>query len=74
MNDIFPLTITQDRYGGCYSGGKYTAWNKEPCEIPLEIFEGDIDCCKFWFNNKEIVGIGDTPDLAIQNLKRKLWN
>ena len=70
--DVYPLTIVKDRYNGCYSGGAYTAWNKEPQEIPEAIDLGDIDCWNFWSDNKEIVGIGLTPNLAVENLINKL--
>ena len=25
----YPLTVLMDRYSGIFSGGKFTAWNKE---------------------------------------------
>ena len=27
---VAPLCIVQDRYGGCYSGAEYLAFNMEP--------------------------------------------
>ena len=74
MNDsiydiIYPLTITADRYGGAYSGGNFTAWNLEPCEVPKEPFKSDVVCNTFWHSNKNIIcGKGDTPEEAAANL------
>lgn len=72
MTKVYPLTIIKDRYSGIYSGGVYTAWNKEADEIPIQIYCDDITCCNFWVDNKEIVGLGLTPNLAEENLRRKL--
>ena len=33
MNEIYPLTIINDRYAGTYSGGIFTAWNMDYYEI-----------------------------------------
>lgn len=71
--DIYPLTIVKDRYTGVYSGGVYTAWNKKHYELPDDIDGNDTDCCSFWATNKNIiVGIGDTVNEAITDLKSKL--
>lgn len=71
MDEIYPLTILLDRYGGCYSGGEWTAWNYEPNEVPLAPFLDDVTCMMFWQNNVKC-GIGDSPEAAIIDLKRKL--
>lgn len=71
-NDIYPLTIVKDRYNGCYSDGKYTAWNLETEEIPTEISYDDVTCCYFWADNEIPVGKGETPMEAIQNLEELL--
>lgn len=31
---MYPLVIVSDRYGGCYSHGKFTVWNCYPENIP----------------------------------------
>ncbi len=73
MKIIYPLTIIYDRYSGVYSGGKYTAWNKHPIYVPEEIAYDDVSCAVFWDDyNKDLVGLGNTPDEAIKNLKIKL--
>jgi hypothetical protein len=46
--DIYPLTITKDRYMGTYSGGEWTAWNCDADEVPEEIACDDVTCCEFW--------------------------
>lgn len=68
----YPMTIVADRYGGCYSGGAYTAWNLELWEVPDEIGCGDLICAAFWADNKLICGKGDTPDEAERDLIRRI--
>lgn len=68
----YPLTIVADRYGGCYSGGAYTAWNLEPWEVPSDIFDGDLGCGSFWAENRLICGKGGTPDEAERDLFNKI--
>lgn len=70
--DIYPLTIINDRYGGCYSGGEYTAWNLEFDEIPEEINWDDVSCNNFWIDNEIPVGKGATPMDALNNLQEIL--
>lgn len=72
--DIHPLTIITDRYGGCYSGGKYLAFNIEPWQVPKAVDGSDIDCADFWDNaSKEyVIGKGDTIQEAVNDLKSKL--
>lgn len=71
-DNIYPLTITSDRYGGTYSGGKYHAWNLEPWNVPEDI-EADGDSgMDFWETNTTIVGIGNSVREAIEDLRSKL--
>ena len=72
MDYIYPLTIIYDRYGGCYSGGEYTAWNLAHYEIPENIDSDDVTCAWFWQDNTIPVGKGNTPEEAIKNLKQLL--
>lgn len=72
MNNVYPLTICKDRYGGCYSGGNYTAWNLDSDCVPSAIHADDMTCCNFWDENYRIVGKGDTPDEALGDLEQKL--
>lgn len=69
---LYPLTIVADRYGGCYSGGEYTAWLMEPGEVPGEIGCGDLTCGAFWAENTLLCGKGSTPDEAERDLLKKI--
>ncbi len=82
-NDIYPLTIVKDRYGGCYSGGRFTAWNYFFDQIPDEIDGDDPTCFHFWYNFKQgqlegfcgkkiFCGFGATPDEAHEDLYKKI--
>lgn len=70
--EIYPLTIIFDRYGGTYSGAKFTAWNLEAEQIPTEINDDDCSCDGFWITNDKIVGLGDTAEKAIKDLENKI--
>jgi len=75
MDEIYPLTITLDRYGGTYSKGLYLAWNLYVWEIPKAPFLDDVTCMNYWRSNenrKEAVGLGDTPESAVKDLEEKL--
>lgn len=74
MNEIYPLTVVLDRYNGTYSGGKWTAWNLRVDCVPIAIMSDDVACCEFWecYSNDYCVGIGNTPDEAIESLELKL--
>lgn len=69
---IFPLTITADRYLGCYSGGEYLAWNLHPYQVPADIAASDGSAISFWAKNRIPVGKGDTIGAAIEDLLNKL--
>ena len=68
----YPLTICNDRYSGAYSGGKFTAWHLDAEDVPIDIFGDDVECDMFWESNDIPVGIGNTPEEAINDLKSKL--
>lgn len=68
-NEIYPLTIIADRYGGTYSGGTFLAFNMYANEIPVEVDGSDTYCQAFWNSNKDLlVGRGTTPDAAYIDL------
>lgn len=71
-DDIYPLVIIEDRYTGVYSNGKYTAWNMYFEDIPREIDEDDVTCRNFWHSYEEVVGLGDTPNEAVEDLRQKM--
>ena len=72
IEELYPLTIVCDRYGGTYSGGKYTAWYCDPWDVPLGVEECDPLCDIFWRNNTDPVGLGATPQAAMEDLRIKL--
>ena len=71
-DEIFPVTIVCDRYTGAYSGGAWTAWQLDTWDIPSWIEECDFVCRDEWRKNTEPVGLGDTPQEALQDLMHKL--
>ena len=77
VQDIYPITIISDRYGGTYSGGQYTAWPIFYYDIPEGPEDSDIPCFDFWQNvDKSFIGIGESIDAAkldlIFKMKKKL--
>lgn len=70
--DIYPLVIVKDRYTGVYSDGVYTAWNLYLEEIPQDIEANDVLCCNFWDSYNGVVGLGGTPNDAVNDLQRKI--
>ena len=73
QNTIYPVIIIADRYGGVYSGGKYTAWPCTPWDIPVEAAADDVTCAGFWAEHgTELVGLGNTPDEAMNDLINKV--
>ena len=70
--DIYPLTVTKDRYYGTYSGGYWTAWNCKPDDIPEAPFSDDERCLDFWLSTTMTIGKGYTPEDAIENLRVQL--
>lgn len=74
---LYPLTIVMDRYSGVYSGGKFTAWNLDPDEVPEEICWDDTSASVFFDNIRKgkstfVYGIGATPDEAAMDLYLKI--
>lgn len=69
INNTYPLTIICDRYNGAYSGGRFTAWPVDEWMVPRLHCGDDGQCMTFWNEIKAgIVGVGDTPDKALENL------
>lgn len=71
-DEIYPLTITADRYSGTYSGGAYTAWNLDANEIPEDIYFDDYGWLDFWRENSIVCGKGRTVSEALADLYIKL--
>ena len=73
LEDLYPLTIISDRYGGTYSGGVYTAWPLCFNEIPEDIEDSDVPCFCFWEHvDKSFIGMGATIEEAKMDLIAKL--
>ena len=66
---MWPITVTTDRYGGCYSDGKFLAFNLLPWQVPEEIDGDDITCMDFWAGEgckAYTIGKGPTASLTKQ--------
>lgn len=74
LEEHYPLTIVSDRYGGSYSGGKFTAWPELFYRIPEAIEGDDIACSTFWWKEADtsLIGIGSTPEVALNDLLTKV--
>jgi hypothetical protein len=75
MKMIYPCTILLDRYSGAYSGGKWTAFNLSPEDVPGGIDQDDLTCASTWEELKASgarVGFGSNPQEAYEDLARKL--
>lgn len=77
----YPLTVVMDRYSGIFSGGKFTAWNRDPDMIPDDVYGGDSEAFDFWkkYHNDRgkksdfnTIGFGNTVEEAIDDLISKL--
>lgn len=68
MDCIYPLTIITDRYDGAYSRCKYLAFNKEYYEVSKDVSDDDSKCIEFWSSYSDIVGKGNSPKEAVENL------
>ena len=74
-DEIYPLTLTCDRYSGAYSDGNWIAWNVEADDVPAEQHMDDVTCMKLWWGeNPPMVGRGRTPQEAILDLYLRLMN
>lgn len=75
--DIYPLTIISDRYNGCYSLGKFLAFNLDRNDIPDDVGGGDPDEWTFFqedptdkydTHHNYLIGRGNTPQEAFDDL------
>ena len=71
-DEIYPLTITADRYSGTYSGSNFIAWNLDADEVPDDIYSDDCGCYSFWTHNEIVCGKGKTVSEALADLYMKL--
>jgi len=70
--EVYPCIIIPDRYDGCYSGASWTAWNLYIEGFPYGPESGDSECYNFWQDYKGIVGKGNTPQEAYNDLKKQI--
>lgn len=72
-HETWPVAIFQSRYSGVYEGGTwFSVANSDTIDMENGPY-GDDESCAEWFSiNKSIVGVGETPDEALQNLKFKI--
>ena len=72
MKKPWPVTIIEDRYGGTYSGAKWLAFNKYPEEVgSSEAMGDDCSCAEFFADTDWLIGKGDTPQSAYEDLFAK---
>lgn len=70
-NEIYPLTIIHDRYGGVYSGGNFTAWPYDHWDIDDGVDGDDVSCMTYWNTTEDLAGRGDTIIDAVIDLGRR---
>jgi hypothetical protein len=72
---LYPVAIYEDRYGGCYSKGKWLAVAEADIHNLLNMQGGpygdDTDCADFWGNPPQWIAVGATPEEALNNLYEK---
>jgi hypothetical protein len=70
---LWPVTIVEDRYRGTYTGGNWIAVANSSLKRMEElspIFEDDVTAAAFTLPAWAVAG--DTPDLALENLRRSI--
>lgn len=64
------IVITETRYGGVYEGGPWAAFSVSDVDaIPEEAFSGDAFASGWWGSPTVPVGVGDSPDEALERLR-----
>ena len=71
---VYPLTIVKDRYGGCYSSGRYVAYPCEFYEVDEAVGGEDGECMAFWDEFQGVVGRGGRADEAVFRLIAEMKN
>lgn len=71
-NEIYPLTIISDRYGGTYSGGNFTAWPYDHWGINEDVDADDVPCMIYWDTTDDIAGRGNTIIDAVIDLGKRM--
>lgn len=83
-NELYPITIVQDRYGGTYSRGQWLAIaqgskideGKEISRVQYCLSDGphggDPDAMGFWASEPDWIASGALPEHAMERLIKKL--
>lgn len=76
-SELYPLTLTFDRYLGQESGGEWVAWRHEASDVPEDYNEGsNEDQREFWAKLRAtrapFWGAGNTPKAAIDDLRKRI--
>ncbi len=69
---LYPVTIVEDRYNGTYSGWQWIAFNMEAIDIPQDVSGSDLAHAEFWSKNNVVVGKGNTPTEALEELRTNI--
>lgn len=65
------IVITETRYGGVYEGGPWAAFSiGDLAHMPDDAFAGDPFACGWWDEPSVPVGVGDSPDEALDRLRQ----
>lgn len=68
---LYPVTIVRSRYGGAYEPGAWLAWPRDANRLPLDWDGDDIPCRRFWESEGGVVGAGNSPQAAYEDLLSK---
>lgn len=78
-NELYPVFIIEDRYGGTYSKGKWIAMSEYDKNTFDFLQEGPHNCDPeardFWDNEapkRSDIAVGNTPNEALNNLLGKM--
>lgn len=64
------IVITETRYGGVYEGGPWAAFSvSDLAAVPGDAFSGDPFASGWWDAPSVPVGVGDSPDEALERLR-----
>ena len=69
---MYPVTIIKTRYQGTYESGRWAAFPVEFNDVPMDVVGDDIETMNWWSSNVDMVGVGQTPEAALENLEDKM--
>jgi hypothetical protein len=69
---LWPIAIFETRYGGTYEfGAKWFAFPFDEQQAPEEALGEDVECSNWFVDNKDRIGLGETPNDALSDLFKK---